>query len=174
MEYADFALARSTAKPEYEKDFYGHLNALAATEFASPSRVQFKFSMAKYDSLQQAAFEDGPSPEDAPKEPDWQKIDSRVDQFETALKSTIGTDDDNLAKVVRFSARTFEQWITYEEMYEGRASNPWAPAVQMLRRGRLLYVSDRVDELNQMSHTATRGVNDSNRGNVGGSRPIFS
>ena len=173
-------LADSIAKTHYEHDFYSHLSMLASVEFAfnpdlskagmASSYSGFKFDQRKYISLQQAAFEEAPKIEsDENPDVDWEKIDKKVYAFQDRLYGTINGDlnDTRLKKFTDFSVKCYEKCITYESMYPKTASNPWQPVVKILECGRLLYVSDSLNELKDFTNSISRSVSKKNRGNIG-------
>lgn len=173
-------LAGSIAKPYYERDFYSHLSILASVEFAfnadlskagmESSYSGFKFDQRKYISLQQAAFEEAPKIEsDENPDVDWEKIDKKVYAFQDRLYGTINGDlnDTRLKKFTDFSVKCYENCITYESMYPQSTSNPWQPVVKILECGRLLYVSDSLNELKDFTNSISRNVSEKNRGNIG-------
>ena len=174
-------LADSIAKLHYEHDFYAHLSMLASVEFAfnpdlskagmESSYSGFKFDQRKYISLQQAAFEEGPKIEsDETPNVDWEKIDKKVYAFQNRLYGTINGDlnDTRLKKFTDFSVKCYENCITYESMYPQSTSNPWQPVVKILECGRLLYVSDSLNELKDFTNNSiSSSVSKKNRGNIG-------
>lgn len=173
-------LAGSIAKSYYEHDFYSHLSMLASVEFAFDSDLSkagmessysgFKFDQRKYISLQQAAFEEAPKIEsDENPDVDWEKIDKKVYAFQDRLYGTINGDlnDTRLKKFTDFSVKCYEKCITYESMYPQSTSNPWQPVVKILECGRLLYVSDSLNELKDFTNSISRSVSEKNRGNIG-------
>ncbi len=173
-------LAGSIAKSYYERDFYSHLSMLASVEFAfnpdlSKAGLEspfsgFKFDQRKYISLQQAAFEEAPQIEsDETPDVDWEKIDKKVYAFQNRLYGTINGDlnDTRLKKFTDFSVKCYEKCITYESMYPQSTSNPWQPVVKILECGRLLYVSDSLNELKDFTNSISRSVSEKNRGNIG-------
>ena len=174
-------LAGSIAKSYYERDFYSHLSMLASVEFAfnpdlSKAGLEspfsgFKFDQRKYISLQQAAFEEAPQIEsDETPDVDWEKIDKKVYAFQNRLYGTINGElnDTRLKKFTDFSVKCYEKCITYESMYPQSTSNPWQPVVKILEYGRLLYVSDSLNELKDFTNNSiSRSVSKKNRGNIG-------
>lgn len=173
-------LAGSIAKSYYERDFYSHLSMLASVDFAfnpdfakagmESSYSGFRFDQRKYISLQQAAFEEAPKiKSDETPDVDWEKIDKKVYDFQDRLYKAINGDlnDARLKKFTDFSLKCYEQWITYESMYPQSTSNPWQPAVKILECGRLLYVSDSLNELKDFTNSISRSVSEKNRGNIG-------
>ena len=173
-------LAGSIAKSYYERDFYSHLSMLASVEFAfnadlskagmESSYSGFRFDQRKYISLQQAAFEEAPKIEsDENPDVDWEKIDKKVYAFQDRLYGTINGDlnDTRLKKFTDFSVKCYEKCITYESMYPQSTSNPWQPVVKILECGRLLYVSDSLNELKDFTNSISRSVSEKNRGNIG-------
>lgn len=173
-------LAGSIAKSYYERDFYSHLSMLASVEFAfnpdlSKAGLEspfsgFKFDQRKYISLQQAAFEEAPQIEsDETPDVDWEKIDKKVYAFQNRLYGTINGElnDTRLKKFTDFSVKCYEKCITYESMYPQSTSNPWQPVVKILECGRLLYVSDSLNELKDFTNSISRSVSEKNRGNIG-------
>lgn len=173
-------LAGSIAKSYYERDFYSHLSMLASVEFAfnpglSKAGLEspfsgFKFDQRKYISLQQAAFEEAPQIEsDETPDVDWEKIDKKVYAFQDRLYGTINGElnDTRLKKLTDFSLKCYENCITYEAMYPQSTSNPWQPTVKILECGRLLYVSDSLNELKDFTNSISKSVNKKNRGNIG-------
>ena len=174
-------LAGSIAKTHYERDFYSHLSMLASVEFAfnpnlskagmESSFSEFKFDQRKYISLQQAAFEEAPKiKSDETSDVDWKKIDEKVYEFQNRLYGTTNGElnDTRLKKFTDFSIKCYEKWITYKSMYPKSASNPWQPAVKILECGRLLYVSDSLNELKDFTNNSiSTSVNEKNRGNIG-------
>ncbi len=173
-------LADSIAKQYYERDFYAHLSMLASVEFAfnpdlskvgmKSSFSGFKFDQRKYISLQQAAFEEAPQiRSNETSDVDWEKIDKKVYAFQDRLYKAINGEqnDTRLKKFTDFSLKCYEQWITYESMYPKSTSNPWQPAVKILECGRLLYVSDSLNELKNFTNSISRSVNKKNQGNIG-------
>ena len=167
-----FKLADSVARNAYEDDVYAHLSSLAAVEFSRGVRshsATFRYDMRKYLSLQQAAFEEGPRFEhlDA-EEVDWDDVDSRVSAFQEHVESTASEEVDAVAKTVAFSVKCYEHWVTYRSMYPKSQLNPWSRTVRMMRRGRLLFVSDRLSELREMSPSGLpRTEDEPSSGNVG-------
>lgn len=173
-------LAGSIAKPYYERDFYAHLSMLASVEFAfnpdfskagmESSFSRFKFDQRKYIALQQAAFEETPKIEsDETSDVDWEKIDKKVDAFQDRLYEAFNgqSNDARLKKFTDFSLKCYEQCITYKSMYPQSTSNPWQPVVKILECGRLLYVSDSLNELKNFTNSISRSVSEKNRGNIG-------
>ena len=173
-------LAGSIAKSYYERDFYSHLSMLASVEFAfnpglSKAGLEspfsgFKFDQRKYISLQQAAFEEAPQIEsDETPDVDWEKIDKKVYAFQDRLYGTINGElnDTRLKKLTDFSLKCYENCITYEAMHPQSTSNPWQPTVKILECGRLLYVSDSLNELKDFTNSISKSVNKKNRGNIG-------
>ena len=173
-------LADSTAKSHYEHDFYSHLSLLASVDFAfnpdfakagmESSLSGFKFDQRKYIALQQAVFEEAPKIEsDKTSDVDWEEIDERVYAFQDRLYGTINGElnDTRLKKFTDFSIKCYEKWITYKSMYPQSTSNPWQPTVKILECGRLLYVSDSLNELKDFTNSISRSVSKKNRGNIG-------
>ena len=173
-------LAGSIAKSYYERDFYSHLSMLASVEFAfnpdlSKAGLEspisgFKFDQRKYISLQQAAFEEAPKiGSDKTPDVDWEQIDKKVYTFQDRLYGTINGElnDTRLKKLTDFSVKCYEKCITYESMYPQSTSNPWQPVVKILECGRLLYVSDSLNELKDFTNSISRSVSEKNRGNIG-------
>ena len=173
-------LAGSIAKSYYEHDFYSHLSMLASVEFAFDSDLSkagmessysgFRFDQRKYISLQQAAFEEASQiGSDETPDVNWEEIDERVYAFQDRLYETFNDDlnDTRLKKFTDFSVKCYEKCITYESMYPQSTSNPWQPTVKILECGRLLYVSDSLNELKDFTNSISRSVNKKNRGNIG-------
>lgn len=165
-----FELAESVARPTYEDDFYAHLSGLAALEFTrlnGSNRRNFRYDMSKYLSLGQAAFEEGPRFEHAvPSEVDWDKIDDQVSGFTEYISHSLGKENDSQESFVLFSAKCFENWVTYRTMYPDSSSNPWSRTVSMMRRGRLLFVSDQLEELQTVAKSRV-SFDDQTKGNIG-------
>ena len=178
-------LADSISKDHYGDDFYSHLSILASVEFgrsSSEQSIRFKYDFSKYLSLQQAAFEEAPMIEnEEPKEVDWSTIDTETSDFEDRLIKSLSSsndegqleslsssnDEERLKPLISFSTDCFEKSRIYREMYPKSVSNPWEPTMRILRRGRLLYISDKQDELAELSKSISLSVNKTSRGNVG-------
>ena len=178
-------LAGSINKDHYGDDFYSHLSILASVEFgrsSSGQSIMFKYDFSKYLSLQQAAFEEAPMIEnEEPKEVDWSVIDTDTSAFEERLIKSLSSsndegrlkplsssnDEDRLKPLISFSTDCFEKWRTYRAMYPKSFSNPWEPTIGILRRGRLLYISDKQDELAELSKSISRSTDEASQGNVG-------
>lgn len=145
-----FILAESVRRNSFEDDVYAHLSALAAVEFSRPgSPAQagtFRFDAVKYEALEQAAFEEAARIEAEPPQPvRWSEIDERVTAFEGRLVDSIGRDPQagNLVPYIRFSAKCYENYLAYRDMYpRSNGSNPWARTVSVLRYGRMLVIDD--------------------------------
>ena len=171
--------SNETSDVDWEKiDFYAHLSMLASVEFAfnpdlskvgmKSSFSGFKFDQRKYISLQQAAFEEAPQiRSNETSDVDWEKIDKKVYAFQDRKAINGEQNDTRLKKFTDFSLKCYEQWITYESMYPKSTSNPWQPAVKILECGRLLYVSDSLNELKNFTNSISRSVNKKNQGNIG-------
>jgi hypothetical protein len=150
MNEPGFVLAPSVARSTFEEDVYAHLGALAAVEFSrAGSDAQsgaFRLNAVKYQSLEQAAFEEASRMEaKQPELVDWRQIDQDVSAFELELTESLrtapGVGDSRM--FVQFSARCYENWLTYRQMYPHELhGNPWARTTRMMRFGRLLVIDD--------------------------------
>lgn len=161
MPLEPFRLAESAAKRDFEPDFYAHLDRLAAIEFGRTEGYgrRFTFSLAKYISLQQAAFEEGARVEGQPRsDVDWLSIDERTDQFRQRLKQSVTHANKDVAPIIEFSAEVYENWLTYEAMYPAALSNPWEPATQALSKGRLFLVTAKPEQLLELTGSKSRAA----------------
>lgn len=172
-----FVLADSVRRETFEDDVYAHLGALAAVEFSrddSPAQSgTFRFSAAKYQALEQAAFEEAPRMEAQPPQPvNWSNIDALTTAFEAKLAESLSRvqGDEDYAPFLQFSAKCYENWLTYNSMYpNSNGTNPWSRAMRIMRFGRLLVVDDegrlhrvrnasRTDDAPTVDRSATMGV----------------
>jgi hypothetical protein len=146
-----FVLAESVRRDSFEDDIYAHLGALAAVEFSrtdSPAQSgAFQFNAAKYQALEQAAFEEAPRMEAQPPERvNWSYIDEQVSAFEKWLTASLSDArrDGDSSPFIEFSTKCYENWLTYDGMYpNSNGSNPWARTMRILRFGRLLVIDDK-------------------------------
>lgn len=170
MQENHFELAASVSQSTYEKEFYGHLGKLSAFEFSrQDGRLgNFKFDMRKYISLGQAAFEEGPVQAPRPNITiNWDLIDDKVITFRTTIENALSSEDDYLERFIGFSTRCYESWMTYGAMYPEAVSNPWTQTINIMKRGRLLFVTDQVEELLNHTISLTEHFQPSSVGNVG-------
>jgi hypothetical protein len=104
-----------------------------------------------------------------PEPVNWREIDQRVSAFELELMESLRTAASvgDSRMFVEFSARCYENWLTYQQMYPRDSygnsyGNPWTRTMRMMRFGRLLVIDDE----DRLIDPHGRGVKrDSPRGN---------
>lgn len=143
-----FVLSDSVARSTFEEDIYAHLGALVSVEFSRPDSAaqdgSFELSAAKYEALEQAAFEEAPRMEAIePDTVDWSQVDEKVSAFEVKLTESLSRvqRSDDSERFITFSSKCYENFLAYRGMYPN-GSNPWNPTTHLLHYGRIFVIGD--------------------------------
>ncbi|RLC18155.1 MAG: hypothetical protein DRI57_08830 [Deltaproteobacteria bacterium] len=140
---------------DYKEDFYSHLTSLLRFHLTVPdeqSHQEFQFNKNTYMGLEQFILENSDMVEEtkAPDDIDWDLADDAKDILKDKIKSLSEEEkSDDLKPFIESSANIFENWLIYDLMHPGSVYNPWIPAINILQKGYVYFISDDKDRVSQ-------------------------
>jgi len=157
---------------DYKEDFYSHLTSLLRFHLIFPNEQyhrEFQFNENTYMGLEQFILENSDMVEatKAPDDIDWDLADDAKDILKDRIKRlTEEEKSDDLKPFIESTTNVFENWLIYDLMHPDSVYNPWIPAVNILQKGYVYFISDDKDRISQYQKKIYQKADRDTHGNL--------